>query len=75
MVPNSLHLYFSKKLTPAETHYKMFDYELMANYLAIKHFHHFVEGRKFQLLTDHKPLTTQYVVKPPQEQDMAGPTS
>ena len=26
-------------------------------YLAIKHFRHFLEGRHFQVLTDHKPLT------------------
>ena len=26
-------------------------------YLAIRHFRHFLEGRTFQVLTDHKPLT------------------
>ncbi len=26
-------------------------------YLAIRHFRHFVEGRHFHVLTDHKPLT------------------
>ena len=25
-------------------------------YLSVKHFHHFVEGREFHILTDHKPL-------------------
>lgn len=40
--------YFSRKLKPAE---------LLAIYLAIKHFRHFVEGRSFCVLTDHKPLT------------------
>ena len=49
--------YFSKKLQPAETRYSAFDRELLAAYLAIKHFRHFVEGRTFHLLTDHKPLT------------------
>ena len=49
--------YFSKKLKPAETRYSTFDRELLAVYLSIKHFHHFVEGRKFHVLTDHKPLT------------------
>ena len=29
----------------------------LAVYLAIKHFQHFVEGREFHVLTDHKPLT------------------
>ena len=49
--------YFSKRLQPAETRYSAFDRELLAAYLAIKHFRHFVEGRAFHLLTDHKPLT------------------
>ena len=37
--------YFSRKLKPAETRYSAFDKELLAIYLAIKHFRHFVEGR------------------------------
>ena len=49
--------YFSRKLQPAETRYSTFDRELLAIYLAIKHFHYFIEGRIFHILTDHKPLT------------------
>ena len=49
--------YFSKKLKPAETKYSTFDRELLAVYLAIKHFHHFIEGRQFSVFTNHKPLT------------------
>ena len=49
--------YFSKKLKPPETRYSTFDRELLAVYLSIKHFSHFVEGREFHVLTDHKPLT------------------
>ena len=49
--------YFSKKLKPAKTRYSTFDRELLAIYLSIKHFRHFVEGREFCILTDHKPLT------------------
>ena len=49
--------YFSKKLQPAETRYSTFDRELLAVYLAIKYFRHFVEGRQFHVITDHKPLT------------------
>ena len=49
--------YFSKKLKPAETKYSTFDRELLAVYLAIKHFHHFIEGRQFSVFTDHKLLT------------------
>ena len=44
-------------MKPAETRYSTFDHELLAKYLAIKHFQHFVEGRQFHVLTDHKPLT------------------
>ena len=49
--------FFSRKMTPAETRYSTFDRELLAIYLSIKHFTHFLEGRPFQVLTDHKPLT------------------
>ena len=49
--------FFSRKMTPAETRYSTFDRELLAVYLAIKHFRHFLEGRQFHVLTDHKPLT------------------
>lgn len=48
--------FFSKKMQPAETRYSTFDRELLAIYLAIKHFSHFLEGRHFHVLTDHKPL-------------------
>lgn len=49
--------YFSKKLRPPETRYSTFDRELLAVYLAIKHFQYFIEGREFFVLSDHKPLT------------------
>ena len=49
--------FFSKALRPPETRYSTFDSELLAIYLAIKHFRHFVEGREFYILPDHKPLT------------------
>ena len=41
----------------SETRYSTFDRELLGMYLAVKHFQHFVEGRQFHVLTDHKPLT------------------
>jgi len=44
-------------LRPAESRYSTFDRELLAAYLAIKHFRHFIEGHSFTLYTDHKPLT------------------
>ena len=49
--------FFSRKLTTTETRYSTFDRELLAVYLGIKHFRHFLEGRSFHVLTDHKPLT------------------
>ena len=48
--------FFSKALKPAETRYSTFDRELLAVYLALKHFRYFLEGREFHVLTDHKPL-------------------
>ena len=49
--------YFSKSLTPAETRYSTFSRELLAIYLAIKHFRYILEGRDFTIFTDHKPIT------------------
>jgi len=48
--PNS---YFTKKLKSAETRLSAFDRELLAAYLAIRHFWHFIEGHEF-----HYVLTT-----------------
>ena len=44
--------YFSRRLRPEERKYSTFDRELLAVYLVIKHFRHFVEGREFFILTD-----------------------
>ena len=49
--------FFSKKLTPAETRYSMFDRKLLAVYATIRHFRHNLEGRYFFVNTDHRPLT------------------
>lgn len=56
--------YFSKALKPAETRYSVFDRELLAIYLAIKHFRYFIEGRQFHVMTDHKPLIYALAGKP-----------
>ena len=48
--------FFSKKLSPAEKNYSAFDKELLALYLSIKHFCSALEGRRFTIFTDHKPL-------------------
>ena len=43
--------YFSKKLRPPEMKYSAFDSELLAVYLGICHFRHYLEGRKFPIFT------------------------
>jgi hypothetical protein len=59
--------FFSKKLAPAEVKYSTFDRELLAAYSTIRHFRFLLEGRQFQLLTDHKPLVAAMTrVSPPQ---------
>jgi hypothetical protein len=50
--------FFSRKLQPAESKYSTFDRELLAAAAAIRHFSHILEGRDFQLWTDHRPLVT-----------------
>ena len=67
--------YFSRKLKPSETHYSAFDRELLAVYLAIKHFRYFVEGRTFHILTDHKPLTSALFFHSDRLHAKAGTTS
>ena len=56
--------FFSKKLSNTERRYSTFDRELLAVYLAIKHFRHLLEGRHFHVLTDHKPLHTPSTLAP-----------
>lgn len=48
--------FFSKKLSPAQRKYATFDKELLAAFLGVKQFRHYVEGKSFTIYTDHKPL-------------------
>jgi transposase InsO family protein len=48
--------FFSKKLSKSEVNSYTFDRELLAAVSGIKHFRSRLEGRPFQLWTDHKPL-------------------
>ena len=48
--------FFSRQLRPPEQKYSTYDRELLALYLAIRHFRYFLEGREFTAYTDHKPL-------------------
>ena len=56
--------FFSKRLQPAETRYSTFGRELLAVYLAIRHFKYALEGRNFYILTDHKPLIYAFNARP-----------
>ncbi|BHF64966.1 hypothetical protein SprV_0200797500 [Sparganum proliferum] len=47
----------SLMLLPAEARYSTFGRELLAIYLSVKHFWHFLKGWDFIVFTDHKPLT------------------
>ena len=47
---------FSRKFSPAQTRYSAYDHELTAMYESLKVFKHFLEGRDFTFVTDHKPL-------------------
>lgn len=49
--------FFSRTLTSAQLKYSAFDRELLAAYLAVRHFQPLIEGRRCVLVTDHKPLT------------------
>jgi transposase InsO family protein len=49
--------FFSRKLSPAQIKYSAFDRELLACCEGIRHFRYMLEGRRFTIYTDHKPLT------------------
>ena len=49
--------FFSKKFSNAQSKYSTFGRELLAIYLAVKHFQYFLEGRDFFINCDHKPLS------------------
>ena len=48
--------YASKKFTKAERRYSVTRQELLAVVTALKHFHHYLYGRKFLVRTDHGSL-------------------
>ena len=49
--------FFSRGLRDSERKYSVFDRELLALYLATRHFRFLLEGRPFTAYVDHKPLT------------------
>lgn len=55
--------FFSKRLSEAQKKYSTYDRELLAIFLAIKHFRYMLEGRIFNIHTDHKPLIFAFNAK------------
>ncbi|BHF66576.1 hypothetical protein SprV_0200959800 [Sparganum proliferum] len=49
--------FLSKKISKAETRYSTFGREILAVFLAVRHFRHLLEGREFTFLTNPNPLT------------------
>jgi hypothetical protein len=49
--------FFSRKLSPSQTKYSLYDRELLAIYESVKYFRHMIEARDFVIYTDQKPLT------------------
>jgi hypothetical protein len=52
--------YASRSLTDTETHYSQTEKEALAIVWSVEHFHLFLYGSQFTLVTDHKPLEVIY---------------
>ena len=48
--------FFSRCLDPTQMHWSIFGRELLAVFLGIKHFVHYLEGTDFMIYTDHSAL-------------------
>lgn len=52
--------FFSKSFSLTERRYSTFGRELLAMYLAVKKFRYYLEGRKFVIFTDHRPIISAF---------------
>jgi RNase H-like domain found in reverse transcriptase len=55
-----LQSFFLQKLSPAQSQYLNFYWELTAVFAALRHFRFVLEGRQFHIVTDHKPLMATF---------------
>ena len=53
--------FLSRRTTAAESRYSAYDLDLLAIYATILHFCHVLEGRKFKIFTDQRPLTSAFL--------------
>ena len=53
--------FFSRRTSSAESRYSAYDLELLAVYSTIVKFRHMLEGRRFRIFTDQKPLTSAFL--------------
>lgn len=57
--------YASKTLNKSEKNYSTIEKELLAIVWAVKHYRPYLFGRKFKILTDHRPLVYLFSLKEP----------
>ena len=57
--------YFSKTLSKTERNYSASERELFAIVVSVEHFKQFLYGKRFKILTDHKPLKFIFSTKDP----------
>lgn len=60
--------FFSKAMSPTQRRYSVYDRELLAIYMSVKHFRRLIEGNDVIVFTDHKPLV-HALTRPPNNSD------